>query len=81
MRVNDLLNDRVRGNIRAEMARRSVSQRKLARALGISQSSLNRLLGGHQLLRVADVEHIASVLMVDPDRLLCESAPSRRRAS
>lgn len=61
------------------MGRRSVSQRDLARALGMPQSSLNRLLAGHQALRIIDVGRIASALIVEPDLLLCQ--PQRRTKS
>jgi transcriptional regulator with XRE-family HTH domain len=81
MRTDDPLNDQVRHNIRAEMTRRDVSQRGLAEALGVAQSSLNRMLKGHQALRLADVGSIARALMVDPDVLLRKTTTRRRRVS
>lgn len=64
----------VPGNIRAEMARRRVPQRRVADALGISQQSLSLKLSGRRPLSIEEVESIARELDVDPRELLARSS-------
>lgn len=56
--------DATAANVRAEMARRRVTQTQLAEATGISQSALGRRLTGSQPFDVAQLEAIAGALAV-----------------
>lgn len=64
--------DRVASNIRAEMARRRVSQREVAERLGVSQQSLSYRLTGRTPFDVGELAAIADVLGVTAASLLGE---------
>jgi transcriptional regulator with XRE-family HTH domain len=66
----------VRTNIRAEMARRSLTQSALADRLGISQPSLSKRLSGQTQIEVRDLFGIADALGVHPADLLTPAAAS-----
>jgi transcriptional regulator with XRE-family HTH domain len=68
--------DAVRTNIRAEMARRSLTQSALADRLGISQPSLSKRLSGQTEIEVRDLLGIADALGVAPADLLTPAAAS-----
>lgn len=53
-------------NIRAEMARRGVSQSRLADALGISQQAVSQKLTGRRPITTEEIAAIAAVLDVTP---------------
>lgn len=57
--------ERVAANVRAEMARRSYSQRQLAADLGIAQQGLSQRLNGRVPFRVNELDRIAAILGVD----------------
>lgn len=67
--MTDTLNSRVAANIRAELARRQLSQVELAARLGISESALSRRM---KKLTLWDLENIAATLGVDPAKLLTD---------
>lgn len=60
MQVND--------NLRAEMSRRKISQRQLAKKIGISQPTLSRWLDGDLTLK--QIEMLGKVLKIAPRELL-----------
>lgn len=64
------LNDLVAGEIRAELARRRMSGRRLALALGETQVWTSRRLSGQVTMRLDDIERIAEVLRVPAWQLL-----------
>jgi transcriptional regulator with XRE-family HTH domain len=64
----------VTNTIRAEMARRKMSQKDLADALGLSQPAASRRLNGHTEFTVGELLEIAAVLGVAPAVLLGEDA-------
>lgn len=75
--INPMANDtsdHIIDNIRAELGRRRISQRELARRLGISSAAMNQRLTGVTRLPADDLVRIAAVLQVDPAALLKESA-------
>jgi transcriptional regulator with XRE-family HTH domain len=65
-----MLQDHVSAEIRAELARRSQSQERLAQSLGWTLSKLNRRLKGRVPWAVADVELVALTLGVPQSQLL-----------
>lgn len=60
----------VSSNVRAEMARRGVTQARLAHQLGMAQQSLSRRLRGDTLFSVDELLRIANVLDVPAGELL-----------
>lgn len=60
----------VADNVRAEMARRKVSQRAMAEALGTSQPALSRRLTGEVAFDVVELASVAQLLGMDPRDLL-----------
>lgn len=67
---------RVGVNVRAEMARRGVSQTELAKQLGISQAAVSARLRGHTPFDVNELARIAVVLSVPAAELLDETKAS-----
>lgn len=57
-------NEIVRGNIKAELGRRDMSQRELARRLKTSPNKIHNRLNGTTKLSAADVDAIARELDV-----------------
>lgn len=66
----DSLQSYVAAEIRAEMARRRVSQVDLASALGRSNAWVSVRLSGKQAIDLNDLEQMADALDVPADRLL-----------
>jgi transcriptional regulator with XRE-family HTH domain len=64
----------VAGTIRAELARRRLSQRDLAQKLAMSQSSLNRRLTGAQAWDLDELHRVAELLEIDARDLLPAAA-------
>lgn len=62
------------GNILAQMGRKRVSQRALARQLGISPTAMHRRLRGETRLRTDELLQIAALLDVDPAALVQRAA-------
>lgn len=60
----------VAGNIRAEAARRGLTQSDIARRLGMAQSSISRRWGGSQSWTFELVDEVAAVLGLRPEDLL-----------
>lgn len=61
-------------NVRAEMARKGLSQAALAAELGMSQSMLSYRLAGRVALDVEELARIAAVLEVPVSTLMPEPA-------
>lgn len=57
---------RVSANLRAEVARRRITQVELARVLKMSQPAVSRRLLGHTALNVDELTTISTFLGVDP---------------
>lgn len=64
------LTDRVAAEVRAEMARRRMTQRQLAEIMGISQPQVMQRLTGKLGFRLAELEHLAKALDVPVARFL-----------
>jgi len=64
----------VAGNARAEMARRRVTQQRLAHRLGISQQGVSARLNGRVAFSVDELVAVADELGVTPAALLERSA-------
>lgn len=58
------IDDRVAANVRAEMARRSCTQKSLAEQLGRTQQALSRRLSGQVAFTVRELEQISVALGV-----------------
>lgn len=79
--VTATLSDRVAEEVRAMLARRRVSGRKLADQLGVSPSWVSYRLTGTQPIDLNDLERIASALNVEVTDLLPRSSEGRVVAS
>ncbi|GIF08723.1 hypothetical protein Asi03nite_62610 [Actinoplanes siamensis] len=65
------LTQRVSTELRAEMGRQRISQRELARRLGVNQAVISRRLAGEQFsFTTAELDRIAEILGVPVDRFL-----------
>jgi transcriptional regulator with XRE-family HTH domain len=64
--------------IRAEMARRGVLQKDIARVLGISTQGVSERLNGHTRITVDELVQIAALLDVEVGALV--ATPDTRRA-
>lgn len=65
---------RTAANVRAEMARKRISQTKLAESLGWSQGAVSRRLSGRVALDLDELERIADQLGVTISELIVEVA-------
>lgn len=65
---------RVAGNVRAEMARRNYSQTSLAKKLGRTQQALSRRLCGQTAFSVTELDQIAEALGCSLNDLIGERA-------
>ena len=74
MTTINLATVRVADNIRAEMARKRVTQQAAADALRMSQPAFSARMSGKTPLDVNELFAIADLLAVDPAALLKESA-------
>lgn len=71
----------VPGNVRAEMARRRVTQAQLAEALGKTQQAVSARLNGRVAFDVNELHTVAEVLDIDVTDLLTAGARTQRSAS
>lgn len=60
----------VADSVRAEMARRKITQLAVANALGVSIAAVSRRLSGHVAWDVDDLAVVAQLLDMDPRDLL-----------
>lgn len=66
----------LRGNIKAEAARRGISQRALAEGVGISPTAMHMRLRGVTRITTDDLYRIADVLGVEVSSLIAEDKAS-----
>ncbi|WP_157931839.1 helix-turn-helix domain-containing protein [Mycobacteroides abscessus] len=59
------IDQRVAANVRAEMARRRVSQQTLANAMDLSFMSISRRMSGHVSFSISELYRVAEILKVD----------------
>lgn len=71
--MSETVSQRVAANVRAEAARLKMSQRDIADALGISQSSANRRYLGVTPIDVEELYTLADSFGVEVTRLLPEA--------
>ena len=64
------LKEHIKGEIRAEMARRRINQTEMARRLGMSQAAFSRQLNGVVPMTVDFIEGVAAELDVPVGRLV-----------
>lgn len=64
--------ERTGANVRAEMARRNLSQKDLAERLAMSQSGLSYRLAGKTVFDIDELTRVAEVLEVPVSALLAE---------
>lgn len=64
------LNSRCAANIRAEMARRNMSQGDLAEVLGVARTAVQAMLADQTNITLSRLEVIAATFGVDPTKLL-----------
>jgi transcriptional regulator with XRE-family HTH domain len=62
--------DRVAAAVRAEVARRKVTQQQLAELLGVHQMSVSRRLNGQTPFTAAEILTVAEFLGCDPALLM-----------
>lgn len=77
MTPDSALREVAAGNVRAEMARRRITQEMLAPILGISQPALSRRLRGQLPFDLDELEALARFLDVDPSRFLASTSADR----
>lgn len=65
--------ERIASNVRAEMARRRITQTEIAKKAGIPQSGLSRRLVGSTPFTVNEIERIAEVLDIQVNELIGEA--------
>ncbi len=68
------------GALRAEMARKRVSQAALAKQVGCSQQRISRRLSGKHPITVDDLEKFAEALGITVADVLADAAPDRLAA-
>lgn len=56
-----------RGELRAEIARKNISRKNIANALGISETSLYNKLTGLREFKESEIKALISVLSLSPD--------------
>ena len=66
----DTLNSRAAANVRAELARRRITQEEFADKLGVGRTTLTTLLAGETKMTLDRLESIAAALEVEPAKLL-----------
>lgn len=70
--VEQSISERTAGTVRAEMARRKISGRKLGEAMGWSLGTTHRRLNGQTPITVDELHRIADFLDLPPVVLLTE---------
>lgn len=70
------LTQMVAAEVRAELARRQITQQQLAAAIGLSQASVSERLRGKTPFTTEDLEKVSAALGVHPAVLLGGNGPS-----
>lgn len=73
--MSDVITASVAAEVRAEMGRQRVSQRRIAEVIGLSQQAVSRRLSGEVPFDVAELGRIAAELGVLADVFLRNSTP------
>jgi transcriptional regulator with XRE-family HTH domain len=68
--MSETLNSRTAANIRAELARRRITQEEFAELLGMGRTSVTAMLLGQTAITLPKLERIAEVLELEPSKLL-----------
>ena len=68
--MDDTLNSRTAANIRAELARRRITQEEFAATLGIGRTAVTAMLNGQTAITLDKLELVAAALGMDPRDLL-----------
>jgi transcriptional regulator with XRE-family HTH domain len=68
--MTDTLNGRAAANIRAELAKRRLTQESFAEACGMPRTVLTELLAERTRITLERLETIAGVLDIEPAKLL-----------
>lgn len=68
--MSDTLNSRTAANIRAELARRRITQEEFAERLGMGRTSVTAMLLGQTAITLPKLERIAELLELEPSKLL-----------
>ncbi|WP_160665380.1 helix-turn-helix domain-containing protein [Pseudarthrobacter sp. ATCC 49987] len=79
--MSETVSERVAANVRAEAARLKMSQRDIAAALGVSQSSANRRYLGVTPIDVEELYALADKFGVPVAKLLPAEAPARAQSA
>jgi len=70
--MTDTLNGRAAANIRGELARRRITHEMFAQQIPMSRPALTQMLGGRSGITLDKLERIASLLDVEPSKLLSD---------
>lgn len=68
--MTDTLNGRTAANIRAELARRRITQEEFAERIGMGRTSVTAMLLGQTAITLPKLQRIAEYLEVEPSKLL-----------
>ena len=79
--MSEIAATRVAANVRAELARASISGRRLAGVLGISQPAMSRRLRGEIAFDVVELTRIAAETDVPLSRLLGDGSSDDGRGA
>lgn len=66
----DTLSGRVAANLRAELARRGLTQEQFADRAGVHRTTMTRMLSGTTTLDLERLEQLAGLLELEPSKLL-----------
>lgn len=73
--------DTIVSTVKAEMARRGLTQRAVAKALGISEPAVSERFNGKTRLTVDELVSIAGILDVAVSVLVSDVAPATHKAA
>ena len=68
----DTLSGRVAANLRAELARRGLTQETFADQAGVHRTTMTRMLNGATSLDLERLEQLARILEIEPAKLLAD---------
>ena len=68
--MTDTLSGRAAANLRAEIARRNLTQEEFADKAGISRNTLGNILAGRTVLDLDRLDTFARLLEVEPAKLI-----------
>jgi transcriptional regulator with XRE-family HTH domain len=68
--MTDTLSGRAAANLRAEIARRNLTQEEFADRAGISRNTLGNILAGRTVLDLDRLDNFARLLDIEPAKLI-----------